>query len=95
MRGCDHETIADAILAMRQDARAAYKDIRANTFVVKHLWGFISRKAEELDTGVYVESQGGKKGKGGKPIPRGKKRARKEEDEGREVGESKKVLTAQ
>ncbi|KAI0771741.1 hypothetical protein BC629DRAFT_1291594 [Irpex lacteus] len=44
MRGCDQARIADSILQMRKSVRAAFKDVRANGLVVKHLWEFINDK---------------------------------------------------
>ncbi|KAI0093397.1 hypothetical protein BDY19DRAFT_903148 [Irpex rosettiformis] len=81
MRDCDFDKIADQILAMRQDARNHYKDIRVNNVVVRHLWGFVSRLAATLDTGVYVEDNEKSRSKSkSKPVPRRNKKRRRTDD---------------
>ena len=39
---------------MRKDVRTEFRDVRMNSFVIKHLWDFIALAADEYDTGVYI-----------------------------------------
>lgn len=77
MKGCSYDDHAQAILDMRQAARAHFKDIRANSDVIKYLWAFVAQIADNYDTGIYVDAEVSKK-----PARKGKKRARKENSDG-------------
>lgn len=77
MKECTDEECATAIHDMRREIRKEFKDIRANTYVVKYLWEVIARAAEEFETDVYIDSPDAVK----LPRSRTRKRARQDSDD--------------
>lgn len=84
LRGCTDAQCAHAILDMRRSVRSEFRDVRTNNVVVKYLWDWIAKRADEFDAGVYIEAPDTK------PLSPSRAKKRKardavEEEEGRKV----------
>ena len=60
LRGCTYEDRAFRVHKMRKDVREEFRDVRMNSNVIKYLWEWIGRAADELETGVYIDHSGAK-----------------------------------
>ncbi|GJE95858.1 DUF262 domain-containing protein [Phanerochaete sordida] len=67
-----HAALAAQLLEMRREVRAAHTDVRTNNKVVRSLWEFVARAADELNAETRIVVPPPKESKARQP--RGKKR---------------------